>query len=48
MVLDNIIENEHSDSWVDIFARDYAEKYKLHNMKVLDMKYICDAVLQIG
>lgn len=48
MVLDNIIENEHSDSWVDMFARDYAEKYKLHNMKVLDMKYICDAVLQIG
>ena len=48
MILGNIIENEYADLWVDMFARDYEEKYKLHNMKVLEMKHICDAVLQIG
>ena len=48
MVMDNPGENEFSDMWSDMFARDYAEKYHLKDLQILDMKHICDAVLPIG
>ena len=48
MVMDNLSEDEYSDFWADMFARDYAEKYHLKDLHILDMKHICDAVLPIG
>lgn len=48
MVMDNPGEDEFSDMWSDMFSRDYAEKYHLKDLKILDMKHICDAVLPIG
>ena len=48
MVMDNTDEDEFSDMWADMFTRDYAEKYHLKDLQILDMKHICDAVLPIG
>lgn len=48
MVMDNPGENEFSDMWSDMFTRDYAEKYHLKDLHILDIKHICDAVLPIG
>ena len=48
MVMDNPDENEFSDMWSDMFTRDYAEKYHLKDLQILDIKHICDAVLPIG
>lgn len=48
MVMNNIDENEFSDVWSDMFVKDYEEKYHLKDMKILNIKYICDAVLPIG
>lgn len=50
MVMDNPIKDEDNfdDMLADMFSRDYAEKYHLKNLQILDMKYICDAVLPIG
>ena len=48
MVMNDPGENEFSDIWSDMFAKDYAEKYNLKDLEILDMKHICDAVLPIG
>lgn len=48
MVMDNPSEDEFSDMWADMFVRDYAQKYHLKDLQILEMKYICDAVLPIG
>lgn len=50
MIGDSTEEDELSDVWIDIYIRDYKEKYKdtIKNIKILDVKYIADAVLQIG
>ena len=48
MVMDSPDEEEFSDTWSDMFARDYAEKYHLKDLEILEMKHICDAVLPIG
>ena len=50
MIGDSTEEDEFSDVWMDIYIRDYQEKYKdtIKNIKILDVKYIADAVLQIG
>lgn len=48
MIMNNPLEDEYSDFWADMFAKDYAEKYNLKDLNILDMKHICDAVLPIG
>lgn len=50
MIGDSVEEDEFSDVWMDIFIRDYQEKYKnsIKNIKILNAKHIADAVLQIG
>lgn len=48
MVMNDPSEDEFSDMWSDMFARDYAEKYNLKDLHILDIKHICDAVLPIG
>lgn len=48
MVMDNPSEDEFSDIWSDMFVRDYAQKYHLKDLQILDIKHICDAVLPIG
>lgn len=44
-------DNEYSDFWLDMFVQDYNNENPDHPMKdckILDMKYIGDAVLPIG
>lgn len=48
MVMDNLADAEYSDMWSDMFARDYAEKYRLKDLQILNIEHICDAVLPIG
>lgn len=51
MVLDSPIEDEYSDVWADIFCKDYVSNNSGHTMKslrILNVEYICDAVLPIG
>ena len=48
MIMNNPVDEEYGDMWADMFTRDYADKYHLHDLKILDMKHICDAVLPIG
>ena len=50
MIGDSTEEDEFSDVWMDIYIRDYQEKYKdtIKNIKILAVEYIADAVLQIG
>ena len=50
-VLNSKEENEYSDFWLDMFVQDYNNENPDHPMKdckILDMKYIGDAVLPIG
>lgn len=50
MLLNNTSEQEYSDIWADMFARDYESEHKesIRNLKVLDVVFVGDAVLQIG
>lgn len=50
MILNNANEQEYDDLWADMFVRDYESKYKesIKNIKVLNVEFVGDAVLQIG
>lgn len=50
MVADSLDEDEFSDVWIDIFIKDYETDHKeaIKSIKILDVKHIADAVLQIG
>lgn len=51
MVLDSPPDDEYSDFWADMFCRDYAidnPEHKMHNLQILNIEHICDAVLPIG
>lgn len=50
MILNNTGEQEYSDMWADMFARDYESEYKssIKNIEVLNVEFVGDAVLQIG
>lgn len=50
MILNNVSEQEYDDMWVDMFARDCELEHKeaIQNIKVLNVEFVGDAVLQIG
>ena len=50
MILNNSGEQEYDDMWADMFARDYESEHKtsIKNIKVLNVEFVGDAVLQIG
>ena len=50
MILNNAGEQEYDDMWADMFTRDYESEHKesIKNIKVLDVNFVGDAVLQIG
>lgn len=50
MLLNNCNEQEYDDMWADMFARDYESEHKvtIRNIKVLNIEFVGDAVLQIG
>lgn len=50
MILNNGTEQEYDDLWADMFARDYESEHKttIKNIKVLNVEFVGDAVLQIG
>ncbi len=50
MILNSAGEQEYDDMWADMFARDYELEHKesIKNIKVLDVNFVGDAVLQIG
>lgn len=50
MILNNSHEQEYDDMWADMFARDYESEHKtsIKDIRVLDVEYVGDAVLQIG
>lgn len=50
MIMNNSEEQEYDDMWADMFTRDYESEHKesIKNIKVLDVNFVGDAVLQIG
>ncbi len=50
MLLNYAGEQEYDDMWADMFARDYESEHKsaIRNIKVLNVEFVGDAVLQIG
>lgn len=49
MIMDNSNrEDDYSDTWADIFVRDYCDEHHLKNYQIIDIIHICDAVLPIG
>lgn len=50
MILNNREEQEFDDVWADMFAKDYESEHKesIKNIEVINVKFVGDAVLQIG
>lgn len=51
MVMDSKLEEEFADMWADIYCRDYNDNHpnkQMKNLSIMNVEYICDAVLPIG
>ena len=51
MVLDNLLEDEFSDCWADMYCNDYKRDHpnrKMRDLNITSLEYICDVVLPIG